>query len=715
MPYDGRNHSETGRNGTLPRSPDEPGQMGCDVPAEPAPPGQPAAQVPWADEASGPAKAAVTTRAPADGQGTTAAALEGDFDTITLPRLVDTVIDDELATLEFPRITAEISAGEPARSSANWETAPVLAPGVELMGEYQGSGLKQATFLARTAAGQVAQLSRLLWLVLGAVDGTRVIEEIAVSVSAEFGRTVSAGNVEYLLETKLIPLGMVASGEGAVSAATPDAAILALRLRGTLIPDSAVQVVARLFQPLFLPPIVIAVLGLLVTADLWLVRSGRLLASFQEVLARPLLLLIVLGLSVVSMAFHECGHAAACRYGGARPGRIGMGLYVMWPAMFTNVTDSYRLGRAGRIRTDLGGVYFNAVFAVVLTGAYFKTGYLPLAATVVLVQVELAEQLMPSLRLDGYFILTDLAGVPDLFRQIRPVLRSLIPGRPADPRVGVLRRASRLLITGWVLVIVPLLSGELALLLVGLPGLATAFTRSVSAQADAMTAQFGRGDVVNGLLSVVSFLLLLFPAVGTCYVLLLTGRLGFRAAVAVGRKHPVLRAPLAAAALAAATGLAAAWGLLPPPGLHHAPAAAALHAPAAAASLSPASLTSPEVSGTNPPWPTLLLSKERRQPPAPGPKSPARHRHRSRRKPEPGVAGTREAQVPFRVRPSATPRPSARPSKSPAAAKSAQASRAPKPSPKPSASSSAAPSAGSSGQPSQSASSSSATPTPTAG
>ena len=287
-----------------------------------------------------------------------------------------------------------------------------------------------------------------------------------------------------------------------------------MRLRGTLIPEAGVQVVARLFGPLFLPPVVVVVLGLLAAADVWLVRSGGLLAAFRDVLARPLLLLVLVGLAAVSMVFHECGHAAACRYGGARPGRIGMGLYVLWPALFTNVTDSYRLGRAGRIRTDLGGVYFNAVFAVVLAGAYQRTGYLPLAAAVLLVQLELAQQLLPSLRLDGYFILTDLVGVPDLFRQIGPVLRSLVPGQRPDPRVGVLRRASRVALTAWVAVIVPLLGGELVLILLGIPRLATAFARSMTAQAGAMTAQFGRGEVAAGLVSVISVVLLIIPAAG---------------------------------------------------------------------------------------------------------------------------------------------------------------------------------------------------------
>ena len=48
----------------------------------------------------------------------------------------------------------------------------------------------------------------------------------------------------------------------------------------------------------------------------------------------------MLGLSLVSAVFHECGHATGCRYGGARPGVISAGIYLVSQAFFTNVTDS---------------------------------------------------------------------------------------------------------------------------------------------------------------------------------------------------------------------------------------------------------------------------------------------------------------------------------------------------------------------------------------
>ena len=37
-------------------------------------------------------------------------------------------------------------------------------------------------------------------------------------------------------------------------------------------------------------------------------------------------------------------------------------------------------------------------------------------------------QLLPFVRLDGYYILSDLTGVPDLFARIKPTLLGVLPG-----------------------------------------------------------------------------------------------------------------------------------------------------------------------------------------------------------------------------------------------------------------------------------------------
>jgi len=452
------------------------------------------------------------------------------------------------------------------RRAAVVPAVPCLAAGVELIGEYQGSGLAEATYLARNAVGQVAHLSRLLYLVVSAIDGQRTTSEIADQVTAGLGRAVSVGNIDYLLARKLGPLGLLATADSAGPAGLPraDAGLLTLKLRRTIVPAAGVRILARLFRPLFRPVVVTLVLTALIAADAWLFGTGRAGSASRYVLLHPLLVLLVLGLSIASMLFHECGHAAACRYGGGRPGVIGMGIYLIWPAFFTNVTDAYRLGRAGRLRTDLGGVYFNAIFVLLLTAGYLVTGYPPLVAAIVLIHLEIVQQLLPSLRFDGYFILADLIGLPDLFRRIGPTLRSLIPGRPADPQLRKLKRSARISLTIWVLIVVPMLALPLVFIVLDGPGLARTSARSLLTQLHAITAQFGHAEIASGLLTVVSAAMLVLPMAGLSYVVARTAQSAFRLILAATRRRPALGLPALAVTFVIIAGLAVQWGFLAP-------------------------------------------------------------------------------------------------------------------------------------------------------
>jgi putative peptide zinc metalloprotease protein len=232
---------------------------------------------------------------------------------------------------------------------------PRLAAGVELLGEFRNSGYSQPPSLVRRADGQVIQMSRLLYLVACQIDGSRGPAAIAELVSADLGRSLTADQVRYLIAAKLLPLGIVA-GRGTAAAPPKASPLLALRARGTLLPGRAANAVGAVLRPLFRWPVIVAVVASVAAVDYWLFATHGLTAGLRQVLRDPVGLLIVFGLSLASAAFHECGHAAGCRYGGARPGGIGVGIYLVWPSFFTNVTDSYRLSRGGRLRTDLGGL-----------------------------------------------------------------------------------------------------------------------------------------------------------------------------------------------------------------------------------------------------------------------------------------------------------------------------------------------------------------------
>jgi putative peptide zinc metalloprotease protein len=208
------------------------------------------------------------------------------------------------------------------------------------------------------------------------------------------------------------------------------------------------------------------------------------------------------------------GHATACRYGGAEPGVIGVGIYLIWPVFYNDLNDSYRLDRAGRLRADLGGVYFNAVFSVALGVAYLLTSFEPLVVAVAVQHLLVLQQFLPFVRLDGYYVVSDLAGVPDLFGRIRPILSSLVPGRPASAAVLQLKPSARAVVTAWVLVSVPALAALLLLFLLRLPSLAGALWGLVRTRAESLLATWSAGELWPATVDCLHLAFLLVPPVG---------------------------------------------------------------------------------------------------------------------------------------------------------------------------------------------------------
>jgi putative peptide zinc metalloprotease protein len=448
---------------------------------------------------------------------------------------------------------------------------PVPRPsaGLRLHGEYQGSGFTEPRYIARRGDGQVVQLSRLLHLVAGAVDGERDTESISHRVSGMYGRDVSEENIAFLIDKKLIPLGVVVpwGQEGDEVEAPRSDLLLALKGHRVLFGEERVGRIGGALAWLHKPAAVVLVLLSAVAMDVWLFGFHGAITPVLAVLDQPVLMLAVFGLTVASLVFHEFGHASACRYSGACPGCIGFGLFLVWPSMYTDVTDVYRIGRGGRVRTDLGGIYFNVVFMLLLFGCYLATGQTFLLSAIYLGHFEVLEQLMPAVRLDGYYILGDLAGVPDLYGKIKPILRSAIPGRPTPPEVAGLKRSARITVTTWVVTMVPLLLADLGYALWNLPRILSTGVRSLTEQLAGTGAALVHGQIAVGLVGVIGCVMLVCPLAGMVYLSVrLTGRL-LRAARKATADSPRLRIGLCAAGAVTVGALCCAWvvGITPKP------------------------------------------------------------------------------------------------------------------------------------------------------
>ena len=425
-------------------------------------------------------------------------------------------------------LTGERPCGEP-----DWKVALRPRGGVELVGKYEGSGRQSERYLARRPDGAYVELTGLLYLVISSLDGRRNPAEVATVIGQQTGTDISAENVEYLLE-KLYPLGLIEANLGQENEKVLDRPEMALglRVKKHVVPARSVRATTRVLQHLFHLPIVVAVVAAFVALIVDMVLSGHLSTSVAALINRPQLTLVLLGLVLVSMVFHEMGHASACRYGGATPGEIGGGLYLMWPALYTNVTDAYRLGRGGRVRTDLGGIYFNAVFCVVLGAIYQITGYAPLILAVATTAILMLEQLLPFVRFDGYWIVSDLAGVPDLFPRLAGALHRLLALGPGshgrhvskyrgDSGQGIedLRPYSRRIIMLWAGVTALVLPLELALTLLLSATLFVSFSLGVASHYGSLQHEIAAGNFAGAALDLIQGLLLVVVLVGLAYAL----------------------------------------------------------------------------------------------------------------------------------------------------------------------------------------------------
>jgi hypothetical protein len=121
-------------------------------------------------------------------------------------------------------------------------------------------------------------------------------------------------------------------------------------------------------------------------------------------------------LNLVSIV-HECGHGLALHRYGASVREIGVRFVLGWPCWYCDITESYLLPRLRqRIAVILAGPFVQAVSCAVIVLAARGTGshVLALRSTAALLGVLSVMNFFPLVRSDGYYLLTELSGMPNL-------------------------------------------------------------------------------------------------------------------------------------------------------------------------------------------------------------------------------------------------------------------------------------------------------------
>ncbi len=126
---------------------------------------------------------------------------------------------------------------------------------------------------------------------------------------------------------------------------------------------------------------------------------------------------VIVGLFVfmlTSSFFHELGHASACKYFGLRHGGIGFGLYLNFPVLYTDVTEVWKLNRMRRCVVNIAGVYFQSYWLLALLIAFLLTNNDMLRYLILIMNLGFLMTLNPFFKFDGYWIASDILGVPNL-------------------------------------------------------------------------------------------------------------------------------------------------------------------------------------------------------------------------------------------------------------------------------------------------------------
>src|SRR5207302_11189577 len=111
---------------------------------------------------------------------------------------------------------------------------------------------------------------------------------------------------------------------------------LAFNLGREVLSARIIDPITKVLQAFYEPPLLIPVLMVAGLTHWWLYRVHGIAESIQHTLYTPGGLLLVLAIVVLAAMFHEFGHAAALRYGGGKVRGMGVGLYLVYPAFYTD-------------------------------------------------------------------------------------------------------------------------------------------------------------------------------------------------------------------------------------------------------------------------------------------------------------------------------------------------------------------------------------------
>ncbi len=264
------------------------------------------------------------------------------------------------------------------------------------------------------------EISEGIYQILELIDGKKTLSEIANEYSTVRNKTYSTKDIDAIIHSFLVPYGIL---ENTNSDDSIQKSSSYLYFQYPIIRENVVQSISHILKILYNPRILIFFIFFSFVFFLYfyffvfqVIDIVIYDISFQEAIFG----LIIFGILAI---FHELGHSSACAYYGVFPGEIGIGLYFRFPVLYADVTDAWRLPRTQRAMVDFGGIYFQLIFVPILFILYLMTSSSIFLYAILLNYGSALFNLNPIFRFDGYWLFSDIIGVPNLRKRSLEILK----------------------------------------------------------------------------------------------------------------------------------------------------------------------------------------------------------------------------------------------------------------------------------------------------
>jgi putative peptide zinc metalloprotease protein len=297
------------------------------------------------------------------------------------------------------------------------------------------------------------------WLVTQ-LDGTRSPEELASGFQSKFGFNLGAEAVSAFIQSlgNLFFLEDGRSEQELEKAARRQkqqrslaARVLFIKLKA-FDPGRFLDFLTRIYRPFhnkfwFTLEALLMVIGL----ALILANPSEFSVRLDHLFQVSSIILIIVALFLL-ISLHEFAHAVICRHYGGRVKEMGFLLLYFQPCFYSDVSDAWLFSKKSqRIAVTLAGLYFQFLFlslalmlwSVTIPG-YFINEFCRIC--VIVSWVTFLFNFNPLIKLDGYYLLSDWIGIPNLrskaFAYVRNVLQRRVLGWPRE-RLEIAPREKR--------------------------------------------------------------------------------------------------------------------------------------------------------------------------------------------------------------------------------------------------------------------------------